>query len=74
VFARIAKRSGLTGAFPYLLRHTTVSVLLDDGASIEEVADLLGDHPRTLYRYYRHKVRPVADAGLRMERVLGADH
>jgi integrase len=71
VFARIAKAAGLTGAFPYLLRHTTVSLLLDDGASIEEVADLLGDDPRTLYRYYRHKVRAVADVGLRMERVLG---
>jgi integrase len=71
VFARIAKRAGLEGAFPYLLRHTAVSLLLDDGASIEEVADLLGDDPRTLYRYYRHKVRPVADVGLRMERVLG---
>jgi hypothetical protein len=35
------------------------------------VADLLGDDPRTLYRYYRHKVRAVADVGLRMERVLG---
>jgi hypothetical protein len=55
-----------------LLRHTTVSLLLDDGASIEEVADLLGDDPRTLYRYYRHKVRPVANVGLRMERVLSA--
>jgi integrase len=72
VFARIAKAAGLTGAFPYLLRHTTVSLLLDDGATIEEVADLLGDDPRTLYRYYRHKVRPVADVGLRMERVLGS--
>ena len=72
VFARVAKAAGLTGAFPYLLRHTTVSLLLDDGATIEEVADLLGDDPRTLYRYYRHKVRPVADVGLRMERVLGS--
>ena len=70
-FARIAKRAGLEAAFPYLLRHTAVSLLLDDGASIEEVADLLGDDPRTLYRYYRHKVRPVADVALRMERVLG---
>ena len=70
-FARIATRAGLDGDFPYLLRHTAVSLLLDDGASIEEVADLLGDDPRTLYRYYRHKVRPVADVGLRMERVLG---
>lgn len=72
VFARVAGRAELEGAFPYLLRHTAVSLLLDDGASIEEVADLLGDDPRTLYRYYRHKVRPVADVGLRMERVLGA--
>lgn len=70
-FARIANRAGLEGGFPYLLRHTAVSLLLDDGASIEEVADLLGDDPRTLYRYYRHKVRPVADVALRMERVLG---
>ena len=45
-------------------------------ASIEEVADLLGDDPRTLYRHYRHKVRPVADLTSRMESILsgaGAD-
>lgn len=72
VFVRVAERAGLEGGFPYLLRHTAVSLLLDDGASIEEVADLLGDDPRTLYRYYRHKVRPVADASLRMERLLGS--
>jgi integrase len=58
-FARIAKRAGIPDAsFPYLLRHTAVSLLLDGGASIEEVADLLGDDPRTLYRHYRYKVRP----------------
>jgi len=43
---------------------------LDNGASIEEVADFLGDDPRTLYRHYRHKVRPVAEAATRMEAVL----
>ena len=70
-FTRIAKRAGITDAtFPYLLRHTAVSLLLDSGASIEEVADLLGDDPRTLYRHYRHKVRPVADAATRMEALL----
>lgn len=69
-FDRIAKRAGLAAGFPYLMRHTCVSLALDAGASIEDVADLLGDDPRTLYRYYRHKVRPVADASLRMERVL----
>jgi integrase len=71
VFTRVAKGAGLDSGFPYLLRHMCVSLLVDDGASIEQVADLLGDDPRTLYRHYRHKVRAVADVGLRMERVLG---
>jgi site-specific recombinase XerD len=53
-----------------MLRHSAVSLLLDNGASIEEVADLLGDDPRTLYRHYRHKVRPVAEAATRMEGLL----
>jgi integrase len=70
--ARIASPAGLDARFPYLLRHTAVSLLIDDGASIEEVADLLGDDPRTLYRHYRHKVRPVAEAATRMQAVLGA--
>jgi integrase len=70
-FGRIAARAGLSGGFPYLLRHTTVSLLIDAGLGIEEVADLLGDDPRTLYRHYRHRVRPVAEAGLAMDRVLG---
>jgi integrase len=71
IFARIATRAGVAGAtFPYLLRHSAVSLLLDGGASIEEVADLLGDDPRTLYRHYRHKVRPVAEAATRMEGLL----
>lgn len=70
-FARIGAKAGIEGArFPYLLRHTAVSLLVDAGASIEEVADLLGDDPRTLYRHYRHKVRPVAEAATRMQAVL----
>jgi site-specific recombinase XerD len=45
-FTRITKRAGITDAtFPYLLGHTAVSLLLDGGASIEAVADLLGDDP-----------------------------
>jgi len=35
-------------------------------------ADLTGDDPRTLYRYYRHKTRPVANAAAdRMDGLLG---
>lgn len=69
-FTRIGKRAGLDAGFPYLLRHTAVSLLIDAGAGIEEVADLVGDDPRTLYRNYRHKVRPVAEAATRMQAVL----
>jgi hypothetical protein len=36
------------GGFTYLLRHSAVSLLIDAGAGIEEVADLIGDDPRTL--------------------------
>ena len=35
-------------------------MLVDDGAALEQVADLLGDDPRTLLRHYRHQIRPVA--------------
>ncbi|MGH9131254.1 MAG: tyrosine-type recombinase/integrase, partial [Acidimicrobiales bacterium] len=61
-FARIAGRAGLDVDFPYALRHTAASLLLDAGKSVEEVADLLGDDPRTIYHHYRHRVRAHADA------------
>lgn len=72
-FKRVSARAGIEGVFPYMLRHTAASLLVDAGAGIEEVADLLGDDPRTLLRHYRHKVRPVAGAGLAMQDVLAGD-
>jgi site-specific recombinase XerD len=50
VFARVARRAGIdpAGVVPYLLRHSVVSLLIDAGAPIEEVADLLGDDPDRL--------------------------
>ncbi len=71
-FKRIAAKAGIEGAnMPYLLRHSAVSLLIDAGAGIEQVADLLGDDPTTLHRHYRHRVRPVADASLLMQDVFG---
>jgi integrase len=71
-FTRIAQRAGLEG-FPYLMRHTVVSLLLDGGATIDEVADLTGDDPATLYRHYRHKVQPVAAVAANlMPGIIGA--
>ena len=78
VFARVAREAGIdaAGAVPYTLRHSAVSLLLDAGAPIEEVADLLGDDPQTLYRHYRHRIRPVVTvAADRMEQALkGTSH
>ena len=70
--AAVGKRTGISdAAVPVSPTGTrAVSLLLDGGARIEEVADLLGDDPRTLYRHYRHKVRPIAEVATRMEAVL----
>ena len=70
-FARIAAKGGVDARFIYALRHTAASLLVDGGAGLEQVADLLGDDPRTLLRHYRHQVRPVAAAALGMQSVLG---
>jgi len=62
VLRRIARRAGLAPLTIYELRHTTASLLIDAGESVEHVADVMGDNPLTLYSHYRHKVRAVADA------------
>lgn len=62
---RIMERAGIDGAgFTYALRHASVSHLIDSGATIEQVADVTGDSPRTVLDHYRHRVRPVADGAL----------
>lgn len=73
VFARVARRAGIdpAGVVPYLPRQGAVSLPIDAGAPIEEVADLLGDAPPTIDR---HRVRPVVTAAReRRERLLGAE-
>jgi integrase len=69
-FTRVSKRAGLGSSFPYALRHSTASLLIDGGASIEEEADLFGDDPRTLYKHHRRRIRPVAEAASRMTSIL----
>ena len=44
-FGRIAGRAGLDGAFPYLLRHTAVSLLLDDGRASKKWPTCSGTTP-----------------------------
>ena len=72
-FRRIAQRAGIGDVVPYEMRHTAASLLLDQGCTVEEVADVLGDLPETIYRHYRHRVRASADAAAGpMERLFGA--
>lgn len=59
----VAKKAGIEGRVqPYTARHTAVSVLIDSGVPLDQVADLIGDDPRTVLRHYRHRIRPVIDA------------
>jgi integrase len=72
LFRRIGARAGIGPVVPYQLRHTAASLLLDNGATIEEVADVLGDNPTTVYRHYRHRLRASAAAAVApMERLFG---
>lgn len=71
-YRRVGQRAGLGSIVPYQGRHTAATLLLDAGLTIEQVADVLGDLPETVYRHYRHRVRPTIDAAAApMERIFG---
>lgn len=54
-FNRHLKQLGLAGKhFPHILRHTRATHLLQAGASIYDVAKLLGDTTATVERVYGH--------------------
>jgi integrase len=65
-FRRIAKAAGLseTEWTPRELRHSFVSLLSDDGVSIEDIADLVGHAGTSVTeKVYRHQLRPVLLTG-----------
>jgi integrase len=69
---RICESAGIEGNVnPYDTRHTVASQLLDNGVPIEKVADVLGNSPLTVARYYRHSVRSVQDANVNVMEELG---
>jgi len=60
--ALVATAAGIDGPVnPYTARHTAASLFIDAGASLDQVADLLGDDLRTVVLHYRHRVRPVVE-------------
>jgi integrase len=50
--AAVFKTSGVAGAHPHRFRHTLATELLGAGASFEEVADILGNSPNIVRKYY----------------------
>ena len=56
---------------PNELRHTAVSLLVDAGVHLQEVADFVGHTDvRMLATAYRHKVRPVVDVTASQDLIL----
>jgi integrase len=64
-FHRITKAAGLGDNWtPRELRHSFVSIMSDNGVSIEQIADLVG-HRTTIVtqKVYRHQLKPVISTG-----------
>lgn len=64
-FRRITKAAGLGDKWtPRELRHSFVSIMSDNGVTIEQIADLVG-HRTTIVtqKVYRHQLKPVISTG-----------
>jgi integrase len=76
-FRPIIKNAGLNAAewTPRELRHSFVSLLSDNGMSIEEIADLCGHSGTAITEsVYRHQLRPVLlNGAVAMDRIFGTE-
>lgn len=71
-FKTVAKAAGLpTNVTPHTLRHTRATHLLQKGASIWEVAKLLGDTVATVDRVYGHHCTEAVAEALKAHRREG---
>src|ERR1022692_2590785 len=50
--AAVFKKSGVKGAHAHRYRHTLATRLLEQGATFEEVADILGNSPAVVRKHY----------------------
>ena len=65
------KKSGVKNAHAHRYRHTLATRLLEQGATFEEVADILGNSPEVVRKHYGEVVegasgehRPAHDGAL----------
>jgi integrase len=62
VFAEAAAEAGLENARPYDLRHSFVSLLIAEGASIVEIARQAGHSPTMALSTYAHVIEELEGA------------
>src|SRR5262249_8480657 len=53
-FRRLEKRLGIERFNPYSYRHTYITEALERGLTADIVAELVGNTPRTIAKYYSH--------------------
>ena len=69
--AAVFRRAGVEGAHAHRFRHTLASELLGKGgASVEDVASILGDSPATIRRHYAHWTRELQSRHDSLVRVI----
>jgi len=66
-FTKLLDAAGLPPVRLYDLRHTATSIMSEQGARMEDIADVLGHvGTRMVQQVYRHQLSPTADAARRV--------
>lgn len=58
VFRRVARQSGMAGVHPHTMRHSFATYMLNSGAGIRDVCDLLGHQSLDTTQRYTHLTNP----------------
>lgn len=72
-FRTAARRAGLTGVHPYVLRHTGATLLAAAGVPLRQIAGMLGhSEQRTTELYAKHRPEYLKDAATALDEMFGA--
>lgn len=72
-FATTARRAGLPGITPYVLRHTGATLLAASGVPLRQIAGMLGhSEQKTTEVYAKHRPEYLLDAAAALDAMFGA--